>query len=451
MDLVIKNGVIVGPHSCYPADLGVEGGRIVQIAEKLEPGETPVLDAAGAFLLPGVVDLHAHLATSGAGEFEAATRAAVAGGVTTVVDFAVQTPGKSLSEALDERKAQAAGHALTDYAFHLTPVEWNEALRREIRELVANGHPSFEFHLAAGCLRGVPALDDAALYELFQETAKVGGTVVVRPGNESLSALLTRQLARDRVPTAEHLQQRFPAEAEADGVRRAIALADLTDANLLVGQLSSRLAAAALADGRAAGVNVAGETGPAYLLRDLLTAPAERLATLPPLRTVEDAEALWHGAVSGDIEVVSSGHRACTVEARLAGAADLTKLEAGLSGVGLTLSLMFSEGVRRGRMTLNRMVQLLSTSPALLAGLFPAKGILQVGSDADIVVMEPEREWSVPAGGAGEDGSPFAGLTLRGAPRVTILRGQIVLDGEQWKAQPGVGQLARRRPLEEIF
>jgi dihydropyrimidinase len=450
MDLVIKNGVIVGPHSCYPADLGIEGGRIVQLAEKLEPGESTVLDAAGAFLLPGVVDLHTHFATSGA-DFEAGTRAAAAGGVTTVVDFAVQSAGKSLGEALDARKAQAAGHALADYAFHLTPVEWTEALRREIREAIGNGHPSFEFHLAAGCLPDVPALDDAALYELFQETAKLGGTVVVRPGNACLSALLTRQLARDRVPTVEHLQQLYPAEAEADGVRRAIALADLTDANLLLGPLSSRLAAAALADGRATGVNVAGETGTAYLLRELLTAPAERLGTRPPLRSPDDAEALWHAAVSGDIEVVSSGHRTCALDARLAGASDLARLEPGFSGVGLTLPLLFSEGVRRGRMTLSRLVQLLSTSPALLAGLFPAKGILQVGSDADIVVMDPEREWIVPAGGSGEDASPFAGLALRGAPRVTILRGQIVVEGEQWRAQPGVGQLARRRPLDEIY
>ncbi|MBI4872475.1 MAG: amidohydrolase family protein [Candidatus Riflebacteria bacterium] len=452
MDLVIKNGIVVGPLSAYPAEIGVAGGRIVELAEKLEAGSARVLDARGGFVLPGLVDLHTHFGAGGTDDFGSGTREALAGGVTTVVDCAMQAPGQTLTAALEARRVLAASQSYADYTFHLTVTEWNEATRREVRELVGSGHPSFEFHQTGGCLLDLPALDDAALFELLQETAKLGATVVLRPGNRAASAVLASQLGRDVPLGFEKLGDVFTAALEAEGIRRALALADATDANLLVGPLSSREAVAALSWGRASGVNAAGETSPHYLLPHFAAGAGVLGTCRPPVRTEEDALALWHAAATGDVEVIASGHRAPSRQLKTA-VSDATRLEAGFPSIAWTLPLLFSEGFRQSHVTLTRLVQLLSTNPAMLLGMFPAKGILQVGSDADLVVLDPEKECAVSlaANRAGWDHTPYEGHVLRGTPVATVLGGAVVFAEGELTGKPGQGKLVHRHPLEEVY
>ncbi|MBI3891347.1 MAG: amidohydrolase family protein [Candidatus Wallbacteria bacterium] len=451
MDLVIKNGVVVGPGSQFEADLGIEGGRIVQLADKIEPGSAEVLEARGMFVLPGAIDLHTHIGLGAADDFESGTRAAARGGVTCIVDCAPQLPGKSLLQSLEVRKSEAAGRAYVDFALHAAPAVWSEAVRREIREAVAEGITTFEVQLAPSCIAGLSALADAALYELLHETAKVGATVIARPGNAGVASAVAARLRPDGLADARRLSEVFPAVAEAEGIRRVAALAELVTGNLLAGPVSGAEAAAAVAEARARGINVTGETAPHYLLRALLGEERPELAVLPPLRTAVESEQLWHALAGGDIEVVSSGHRA-RAKAGTSGK-DVLELDAGLPGVELLLPLLFSEGVRRGRMTMSRLSQVTSTNPAMVAGLFPGKGILQIGSDADIVLLDPERDWTVSRETLAtvSDLVPFDGLALKGCVFATVSRGKIVRRGEEFLGQPGHGVFVRRQPLEELY
>lgn len=450
MELVIKNGVLVGPVSHYEADLGIEGGRIVQIAEKLDPGDAEVLDANGLYVLPGVIDLHTHLGSGAADDFESGTRAAARGGVTCIVDCAAQAAGKTIAESVEARRAEAAGKALVDYALHAAPSIWTEAVRREIRELVNEGITTFEVQMAPGC-GPAAAFEDAALHDLLHETAKFGATVIARPGNAGVAAAVAAQLRQDGLADARKLGEVFSPAAEAEGVRRAAALAEMVSGNLIAGPISGRDAAAALAEARGRGVSVTGETSPHYLLRGLLGEARPELATSPPLRDPSECEALWHALACGELELVSSGHRARPRE--LPAGKDVLEVETGLPGLELLLPLLFSEGVRRGRLTMSRLSLVLATQPAMVAGLFPTKGILQVGSDADIALLDPERDWTVTAAGLGTAAgwSPYEGASLRGLVTATIVRGKVVRLGEEFRVGPGHGAYVRRRPLEEVY
>jgi dihydropyrimidinase len=453
--LLVRNGRVVTASDSYEADLYVDGGRVALVGQGLSVPADTVVDASGCLVLPGGVDVHTHLDMP-AGEirssddFETGTRAAAFGGTTTVVDFATPEPGQSLSSALETWKGKAEGKAAVDYGFHMAVREVDENTLGEMGRLVREeGVTSFKLYLA---YPGVLQVDDASFFRALLAARECGALTLVHAENGGLiDVLVQRALARGDTAARHHALTR-PPEAEAEATARAISLASIAGAPLYVVHLSCAAALAHVAAARQRGLPVLAETCPQYLFLSIADydrpgVEAAKYVISPPLREVADQQALWRGLAGGDLQVVATDHCPFTSSDKERGRLDFSKIPSGAPGIETRMALLWDGGVRAGRIDPRRFVDLTATAPARIFGLWPGKGTIAVGSDADLVVWDPEREVTLSAQTLHMrvDYSPYEGRVVHGGPVVVMSRGEVIVDHGEWKGRPGRGEFRKRK------
>lgn len=456
MDLVIKGGTVVAAEGPFVADVGIVGEQVVTLGQELA-GER-VIDAGGCLVLPGAIDPHTHLDLrlgpdlAASDDFASGTRAAAHGGTTTVINYAEQCGFATLSEALEVWSARAEGQAVTDYAFHMLIDDPRPEILEEMALMVERGVSSFKALLA---YKGVVMLDDAQLYRLLRRAGELGALVNVHAENGDLIDELVREAHEAGQTAPRYHALTRPVVVEAEATERALAIAAAAGAPLYVVHMSSARAVEALQRARSRGQIAFGETCPQYLLLDesayeeaYATAAAHVLS--PPLRAKENQERLWSALRNGLLQTVGTDHCPFTGAQKEWGREDFAAIPNGLPGVETRLSLLYHYGVREGRLSLADWVALTATHPARLFGLYPRKGALLPGADADVVVFDPERSQSLDAGALHmkTDLSPYAGREVQGWPRHVLQRGRLLVEDGQFVGEAGGGHYLSRRPFE---
>jgi dihydropyrimidinase len=451
---LLRNGRVVTPSESYEADLYVDAGKIALVGQGLSLPADTVLDASGCLVLPGGIDAHTHLdmpagELTSADDFETGTRAAAFGGTTTVIDFATPEPGESLLSALDTWRGKAEGKAAVDYGFHMALRGLGETTLAEMSRLTRDeGVTSFKLYLA---YPGVLQVDDATFFRALLGARECGALPLVHAENGGvIDVLVKRALARGDTAPGHHALTRPPG-AEAEATARAISLAAMAEAPLYVVHLSCAAALAHVVAARDRGLPVHAETCPQYLFLsiedyDRPGLEGARYVMSPPLRQAADQEALWRGLAGGDLQVVATDHCPFTLNDKARGRDDFSKIPSGAPGIETRMMLLWDGGVRAGRIDAQRFVELTATGPARLFGLWPRKGTIAVGSDADLVIWDPERETRLSADTLHMrvDYSPYEGRVVRGGPLVVMSRGEVIVDRGEWKGRPGRGQFLKR-------
>ena len=454
-DTIIKNGSVVTATDTYTADIAVSGGKIVAVGSDLaSQNATKILDASGKLVLPGGIDVHTHLdmpfgGTTSADDFETGTRAAAFGGTTTLIDFAIQYKGQPLRQAFDTWMSKASSKAVCDYAFHCIVTDISGGQLSEMNDLVHEGVTSFKLFMA---YPGVFMLDDGSIFKALQRTASNGGLVCMHAENGSAIDVIVQQaLAEGKKAPKYHALTR-PTTAEAEATSRAIALAEMAGAPIYIVHLSCNDALEKVREARDRGLPVYAETCPQYLYLSLenMDAPGfegAKYVFTPPLREKWHQEKLWNGLKRDHLQVVSTDHCPfCFKEQKELGKDDFTKIPNGGPGIEHRMSLIYSGGVAKGRFTVNRFVELVSTTPAKLFGLYPRKGTIAAGSDADIVIFDPNRKHTISAKThhMRVDYSMFEGIEVTGMPDVVLSRGKVVVEGDKFLGRPGAGEFVKR-------
>jgi len=455
-DTIIQGGTIVTATDSYKSDLGIADGKISAIAASLSAeNATKRIDAAGKLVLPGGIDVHTHLdmpfgGTTSADDFETGTRAAAFGGTTTLIDFAIQYKGQTLRQAFDTWMAKAESKAVSDYAFHCIITDITGAQLDEMGELVREGVPSFKLFMA---YPGVFMLDDASIFKAMSAAAKHNGLICMHAENGgAIDVIVQRALAEGKRAPKYHALTR-PTTAEAEATGRAIALAEMAGAPVYIVHLSCNEALEKVREARDRGLPAYAETCPQYLYLSLenMDAPGfegAKYVFTPPLREKWHQEKLWEGLTRDTLQVVSTDHCPfCFKEQKELGKDDFTKIPNGGPGIEHRMSLIYSGGVNGGRFSANRFVQLTATAPAKLFGLYPRKGTIAVGSDADIVVFDPNEEHVISAKThhMRVDYSMFEGIRVKGVPKVVLSRGRVLIDNGKFEGRAGAGQFVRRQ------
>ncbi len=454
-DTLIVNGTVVTATDTYAADVAISGGKIVAIGRDL-PRENVgrVVDAKGKYVIPGGIDVHTHLdmpfgGTTSADDFETGTRAAAFGGTTTLIDFAIQYKGQSLRTAFDTWMKKAEPKAVFDYAFHCIMTDLPDARLEEMNALVREGVTSFKLFMA---YPGVFMVDDATIFKALRTTAKNGGLVCMHAENGgAIDVIVQQALAEGKKAPKYHALTR-PTTAEAEATARAIALAEMAGAPLYIVHLSCNDALEKVREARDRGLPVYAETCPQYLYLSLenFDVPGfegAKYVFTPPLREKWHQDKLWTGLKQDHLQVVSTDHCPfCYKEQKEMGKDDFTKIPNGGPGIEHRMSLIYSGGVAAGRFSVNRFVELVSTTPAKLFGLYPRKGTIAVGSDADLVLFDPNREHTISAKThhMRVDYSMFEGIRVKGMPDVVFSRGRVLVEGDQFLGKPGAGEFLKR-------
>lgn len=455
MDLVVKNGTIVTATESYRADIGISGETIALIKPDLSGDES--LDATGMLVMPGGVDPHTHMelplaGTVSADDFRTGTIASACGGTTTIIDFAIPGAGQTLRQALDIRLRQAEGKACVDYGLHMAMGTVSDDRLAEMDDMVSSGVPSFKLFMA---YKGSLMVDDEALFRALLQAKTVGGLIAVHAENgDMLHSLITKYVAEGRKEPVWHALS-HPPEAEAEATQRAVLLAGMSGAPLYVVHMSTAGALEALKAGRAKGLKVYGETCPQYLMlsREKYEEPnfeGAKYVMSPPLREKEDSEALWKGLAGGDIAAVGTDHCPFNfVGQKDLGREDFSKIPNGMPGVETRLPLLYHFGVKAGRFSINRFVELVSTGPARLFGLLPRKGTIGLGADADLVIWDPKREHRLTKENLhmNVDYSPYSDITVTGYPAAVLARGKVIVRDNQFVGRAGAGQFLKRSPI----
>lgn len=460
MRTLIRNGHIVTAVDSYIADILVEGETVAVIGQDLDRLVGSVdrdLDATGKLVIPGGIDPHTHLdlpfgGTSSSDDFETGTRAAAFGGTTTIIDFAVQYKGQALNEALDVWFAKAEGKATIDYGFHLIVTDLPDERLPELNALISQGVSSFKLFMA---YPGVFLVDDGTIFKAMSTAGEAGGLICMHAENGVIiDVLIKRALAEGRTAPKYHALTR-PTKAEAEGVHRAIAIAEMAAAPVYIVHLSCYDALREVQAARDAGLPVFAETCPQYLFLDYSYYDQEgfegaKYVMTPPLRDKSNQEMLWRGLRANDLQVISTDHCPfCFKEQKELGRDDFSKIPNGGPGVEHRMSLIYNGGVVPGRIGLNRFVELTSTAAAKMFGLFPKKGTIAVGSDADIVIFDPNREHTISAAThhMRVDYSAYEGWTVRGVTETVLSRGRVVVENGEFEGKAGGGSFLKRGTL----
>jgi dihydropyrimidinase len=454
-DVLIKNGTVVTATDTYVADVAVVDGKVHSIAKSLpQENATRVLDAAGKFVMPGGIDVHTHLdmpfgGTTSADDFETGTRAAAFGGTTTLIDFAIQYNGQTLRTAFDTWMQKAAPKAVTDYAFHCIITDLPDARIDEMPALIRDGVTSFKLFMA---YPGVFMLDDATIFRAMRAASRAGGMICMHAENGGAIDVIVKQaLAEGKTAPKYHALTR-PTTAEAEATSRAIALAEMAGSPVYIVHLSCNDALEKVREARDRGLPVYAETCPQYLYLSLedMDAPGfegAKYVFTPPLREKWHQEKLWNGLKHDHLQVVSTDHCPfCFKEQKEMGKDDFTKIPNGGPGIEHRMSLVYSGGVGKGRFSVNRFVELVSTTPARIFGLYPRKGTIAVGSDADLVIFDPNREHTISAKThhMRVDYSMFEGISVKGMPDVVMSRGRVLVEKDKFLGKPGSGAFLKR-------
>jgi dihydropyrimidinase len=474
MSLLIRGGTVVTSAGLLSADVLVEGERIAALLPRddgvsmshrhpsmaVDDSSTALetIDASGRYVLPGGIDVHTHMempfgGTFSSDTFETGTRAAAWGGTTTIIDFAVQAKGTSLLATLDKWHAKADGKATIDYGFHMIVSDVNDQTLKEMDACVSAGVNSFKMFMA---YPGVFYATDGEILQAMQQAAKIGATVMMHAENGiAIDQLVAQALAEGRTEPLHHGLTR-PPELEGEATSRAITLAKVTRCPLYIVHLSAAHALTAVATARDAGQNVFAETCPQYLYLSLddLASPGfdgAKFVCSPPLRTRDHQAALWQGLRTNDLSVVSTDHCPFCMKEKELGRDSFAKIPNGMPGVEHRMDLLH-QGVVAGEIGLQRWVEVASTTPARMFGLYPRKGVIAPGSDADIVIYDPAGTHTLSAAThhMNVDYSAYEGMPITGKVATVLSRGRVVVDDGQWHGSTGHGVFLSRGPNEYL-
>ena len=456
MSLLIKNGRIITAADDYVADIFIEGETISAIGKNLSVQADTTIDASGKLVFPGGIDPHVHLAMPFMGTFssdthETGTRAALHGGTTTVIDFVLQKQGHSLKEALADWNSRARGTTVGDYSFHMAVTDFNENTKAEIREMVENeGITSFKTFMA---YKGALMIDDSQMIGLMQEVKKQGGMVTVHATNgDVIDYLVAKHKSEGKLsPLYHYLSQPEVTEAEASG--RFADMADYTGVPGYIVHMTCEGALNAVRNATRRNQKVFVETCIQYLVLDASlyeqNFEGAKWVMSPPLREKKDQQTLWAGINQGLIQVVATDHCPFMWEQKLMGKDDFSKIPNGHPAVENRMELLYSEGVHKGKITLNKYVEVACTNPAKIFGMFPRKGTIAIGSDADIVIFDPNETHTLSAKihHMNVDYSGYEGWEITGKVKTVLLRGQVAIDDDKCLVDKGYGQFIKRNKV----
>ena len=455
MKTLIQNGTIVNADKSIKADLLIDGDVIKEIRAGIPPNAAEkVVDATGLLVLPGGIDAHTHLdmpfgGTTSADDFETGTRAAAIGGTTTIVDFAIQSRGTRMRAALDTWWKKAENKACIDYGLHMIVTDLPDAGLEDMDDMVREGVASFKLFMA---YPGVLMADDGTIFKALRQTAKNGALICMHAENGSVIDVIVRQaLAEGKTAPIYHALTR-PTRAEAEAVHRAIAMAEMAGVPIYIVHLSSEDALNEVREARDRGLPAFAETCPQYLLLsidNMTNAGWEgaKYVFTPPLRERSNQAKLWQGLRTDHLQVVSTDHCPfCFADQKAMGKDDFTKIPNGGPGIENRMQLLHHHGVNEGNFSINRFVELVSTAPARIFGMYPKKGLLAVGSDADLVLWDPNEDYTISAAThhMRVDYSMFEGFRVRGNARDVYSRGELIVSGGRFVGKPGRGNYLRR-------
>jgi dihydropyrimidinase len=454
MRVLIKNGTIVTAADQYRGDVLIEDEKIALVGTSIDVAADKRIDATDKYVLPGGIDVHTHLdmpfgGTTSADDFESGTIAAAFGGTTAVVDFAIQYRGQTLHHAWETWMKKAEGKAAIDYGFHMIMTDVNDHTEAEMDALVGQGVTSFKLFMA---YPGVFMLDDASIFRALLRSGKNGGTICMHAENGGvIDVLVQRALAEGKTAPKYHALTR-PARAEAEATHRAIALAEIADVPIYIVHLSASEALEMVTAARDRGLPAYAETCPQYLFLSYENYEERgfegaKYVMSPPLREKAKQDQLWRGLAFNDLQAISTDHCPfCMKEQKELGRNDFSKIPNGAPGIETRMSLVYDGGVRAGRISLNRFVELTSTSPAKIFGLFPRKGTIAPGSDGDIVVFDPNRAVTLSARTLHMkvDYNPYEGRQVTGAADTVLSRGRVVIEGGKFVGRAGSGNFIKR-------
>jgi dihydropyrimidinase len=452
---LIQNGTVVNADSTIRADVLIDGGVIKEVRRGIPTtAAQTIVDATGLLLLPGGIDAHTHLdmpfgGTNSADDFLTGTRAAAIGGTTTIVDFAIQPRGTKMRNALDTWWKKAEGKACIDYGLHMIVTDLPDAGLEDMDDLVREGVASFKLFMA---YPNVLMVDDATIFKAMRQTAKNGALICMHAENGSVIDVIVQQaLAEGKKAPIYHALTR-PTRAEAEAVHRAIAMAEMAGVPVYIVHLSSEDALNQVREARDRGLPAFAETCPQYLLLSLEDVQDKgwegaKYVFTPPLREKRNQPKLWEGLRKDNLQVVSTDHCPfCFEDQKALGKDDFTKIPNGGPGIENRLQLLHHHGVGLGNLTLQRFVELVSTAPARIFGMYPKKGVLAAGSDADIVLWDPTVAHTISAKThhMRVDYSMFEGFKVKGNARDVYSRGELVVSKGEFIGKPGRGQYLRR-------
>ena len=457
MSLLIKIGRVITAVDDYKGDIFIESEQVNLIGKNLDVKADRVIDAQDKYVIPGGIDPHTHLdmpfaGTVSADDFETGTRAAAHGGTTTLIDFAIQTKGRSTLEALETWHKKAEGKTAIDYGFHMIITDLEDDRVPEMRTLADEGVTSYKLFMA---YPGVLYADDATLFRAMRKAGEDGTVICMHAENGIvIDEIVKSALAEGKTGPKWHALTR-PTRMEAEGVHRSIAIAEVADVPVYIVHLSSADALEQVVLARDRGAHVFAETCPQYLFLDHSYYEQEgfegaKYVMTPPLREKWNQKELWRGLQMGDLMSISTDHCPfCFKEQKEMGINDFSKIPNGGPGVENRMSLVFNGGVVEGRISLNRFVELTSTASAKMFGLFPKKGTIAVGSDADIVIFNPDRKETISVNNSvthhmNVDYNAYEGFEVTGVSETVISRGKIIVDNCEYVGKKGDGQFLKR-------
>lgn len=451
-DSIIKGGTIITAADTFKADIGIKDEKIVQIGLDLEDKEAKIIDAKGKYVMPGGIDPHTHMdmpfgGTHASDDFNTGTIAAACGGTTTIVDFSVQPKGKTLKETAEIWRKKADGNAVIDYGIHLSITDMNDDILEEIPSIIKAGYPTFKLFMTYDGLR----VTDYTLMKTLKKVSENGGLTSVHAENYHAIKYFTEKLKSEgKVEPKYHAVSR-PAMVEGEAAGRAIKLAKLCGTPLYIVHNSCEESASEIQRAREEGYPIMGETCPQYLLlsHDNYEEPGfdgAKYVMSPPLRDKSNWPYMWKSLAKNTVQLVATDHCPFFMEQKELGKEFFGKIPNGAPGVELRMALMHTYGVVENKFDLQRFVQITSTNAAKIFGMYPKKGTIAVGSDADIVIFNPDIEKTVTKEILHEnvDYTPYEGMKLKGYPEITISRGKVIVENGQFIGEKGCGKFIKR-------
>ncbi len=459
MKTLIKSGRVVTAVDDYHADIFIDGETVTTIGRTLDMEADVVIDASRKLVIPGGIDPHTHMelpfgGTSSSDDFFTGTRAAAFGGTTTIIDFAVQTKGESMTAGVDAWHKKAEGKTAIDYGFHLITTEFEDDSGPEMYKLMDEGITSFKLFMA---YPGVFLADDATIFRAMSAAGNRGGLICMHAENGIvINEIIKRFLADGRTAPKYHALTR-PTIAEAEGVHRAIAIAEMAESPVYIVHLSCTDALNQVRQARDRGIPAFAETCPQYLFHSIDDYgdgwDGAKYVMTPPLREKHNHAELWKGLKMDDLQVISTDHCPfCMKEQKELGKDDFSKIPNGAPGVENRMSLIYNGGVVENRISINRFVELTSTAAAKMFGLFPKKGTIAIGSDADIVIFDPEKEhtFGVDNEHMNVDYSSYEGWKIKGKAETVLSRGRVIIENGEHTGKQGDGRFLKRGECVKI-